>query len=284
MSIQWYPGHIAKAERALKEQLKLVDVVIEVRDSRIPLTTHHPQVPQWVGNKTQVLVINRLDMISARTRQLWDDWFTEQGQTPYFTNSQQGQGVSDVAIAAKAAGVNINQKRHDRGMLPRPVRAVVIGFPNVGKSALINRLLGRKIVNSARKAGVTRSFHWARISPEIELLDAPGVIPIRLDDQEAAMKLAICEDIGEASYDNQLVAAGLVDLLTYLDATSNGLVSASILKSRYHLDVQSMTGEEYIAEVANCRLKGDVERVSRQMLNDFRTGLLGHIPLELPPQ
>ena len=284
MSIQWYPGHIAKAERALKEQLKLVDVVIEVRDSRIPLTTHHPQVPQWVGNKTQVLVINRLDMISPKTRQLWDDWFTQQGQTPYFTNSQQGQGVSDVAIAAKSAGVHINQKRRDRGMLPRPVRAVVIGFPNVGKSALINRLLGRKVVNSARKAGVTRSLHWVRISPEIELLDAPGVIPLRLNDQEAAMKLAICEDIGEASYDNQLVAAGFVDLLTYLDATSNGLVSVSILKSRYHIDVESMTGEEYIDRVAQARFKGDKERVARQILNDFRTGLLGHIALELPPQ
>src|SRR5919202_309841 len=229
MTIQWYPGHIAKAERELKEQLKRVDVVLEVRDARIPLSTHHPQIPQWVGSKARVLVINRLDMITPAVRQLWTSWFQQQGETPYFTNAQQGKGIREVTQAAQEAGVQMNQRRRDRGMQPRPVRAVAIGFPNVGKSALINRLLGRRVVESARRPGVTRQLRWVRISNEIELLDAPGIIPWKLENQDSALKLAICDDIGEASYDNQRVAAALVDLLKQLEL-------ASALQSRYELD------------------------------------------------
>lgn len=283
MKIQWYPGHIAKAERALKEQLKRVDVVLEVRDARIPLATYHPQMPIWVGSKAKVLVINRMDMIPPQLRALWERSFESQGETAYFTNAEHGQGVDDVAAAVQDAGVQLNQRRFDRGMLPRPVRAVVIGFPNVGKSALINRLLGRRVVDSARRAGVTRSLRWIRISSEIELLDAPGVIPTRISNLENAIKLAVCEDIGEAAYDNQVVAAAMVDLLTGLQANDEGLVSVSGFKSRYKLDPASTNGEDYLHEVAKDRYKGDVERTARQMLNDFRTGVLGQLALELPP-
>lgn len=274
--IQWYPGHIAKAEKELRDQLKRVDVVLEVRDTRIPLSTHHPQVREWVGSKARVLVLNRMDMIPPGMRQAWTEWFQAQGETPHFTDAKAGKGVASVAKAAQAAGVEVNKRRRDRGMLPRPVRAVVIGFPNVGKSALINRLLGRRVVESARRAGVTRQLRWVRISDEIELLDAPGIIPWKLDDQESAIKLAICDDIGEASYDNQRVAAALVDLLKQLDATG-------ALQSRYELDPADGTGEDYLQSLANLRHKGDMERTARQLLNDFRTGLLGAIALELPP-
>lgn len=283
MKIQWYPGHIAKAERALKEQLKKVDVVLEVRDARIPLATYHPQMPIWVGSKAKVLVINRMDMIPPQLRSLWEQSFESQGETAYFTNASHGRGVDDVAVAVQNAGVQLNQRRFDRGMLPRPVRAVVIGFPNVGKSALINRLLGRRVVDSARRAGVTRSLRWIRISEEIELLDAPGVIPTRISNLENAIKLAICEDIGEAAYDNQVVAAAMVDLLTGLQANDEGLVSVSGFKSRYKLDPASTNGEDYLHEVAKDRYQGDVERTARQMLNDFRTGVLGQLALEFPP-
>ena len=283
-SIQWYPGHIAKAERELKEQLKRVDVVLEVRDARIPLSTHHPQTSQWVGSKARVLVLNRMDMITPGVRQLWASWFRHQGETPYFTDAQQGKGVREVAQAAQEAGVSVNQRRRDRGMQPRPVRAVVIGFPNVGKSALINRLLGRRVVESARRAGVTRQLRWVRISDQIELLDAPGVMPANLANQQTALKLAICDDIGEASYDNQRVAAVLVELLKDLDNTAdNRLLPGSPLKSRYELDPTSFTGEDYLHALADYRHQGNVERTARQLLNDFRKGLLGAIPLELPP-
>ena len=142
-------------------------------------------------------------------------------------------------------------------MLPRAIRAVVIGFPNVGKSALINRLLGKRVVQSAARAGVTRALRWVRISKELELLDAPGVIPLRLDNQEAALKLAICDDIGEASYDNQKVAAAIVDSTPY-------------------------TGEEYLYALAEHKYQGDVERSARAIFTDYRKGNLGQFPLEVP--
>jgi ribosome biogenesis GTPase A len=276
MAIQWYPGHIAKAERSLQEQLKRVDVVFEVRDARIPLSTHHPQVPQWVGSKAKVLVLNRMDMISPQVRQQWEDWFIEQGETPYFTNAQQGQGVAEIARAAQKVGAEVNEKRRTRGMLPRPVRAVVIGFPNVGKSALINRLLKRKVVDSARRAGVTRSLRWVRISDQIELLDAPGVIPSQIKNEEKALKLAICEDIGEAAYENQEVAAALVEFLLDLGLEKK-------LGDRYKFAVDDMTGVLYLEQLAAHSYQNDIERTARHILNDFRKGLLGALPLELPP-
>ncbi|MGA9382968.1 MAG: ribosome biogenesis GTPase YlqF [Phormidium sp.] len=282
-AIQWYPGHIAKAEKALKEQLKLVDVVLEVRDARIPLATQHPQVSEWVGSKARVLVLNRMDMIPSQVRQLWENWFESQGEIPYFTDAQHGKGIQAVTEAAQAAGVEMNRRRRDRGMLPRPVRAVAIGFPNVGKSALINRLLNKRVVESARRPGVTKQLRWVRISKEIELLDAPGVIPGKLNDQEAAIKLAICEDIGEASYDNQRVAAELVELLNYLGDVAANVLPGSPLQSRYGFDAHECTGEDYLVTLAKERNQGDVERTARQLLNDFRKGLMGTIPLELPP-
>ena len=274
--IQWYPGHIAKAERQLKEQLKNVDVVLEVIDSRIPLASHHPQIDSWIGSKPRILVLNRMDMIPESTQKDWLQWYKSQKQQPYFTNAKQGKGIKAIKSEAKKAGISVNQRRRDRGMRPRPVRAVVIGFPNVGKSALINRLVGRKVVVSERRAGVTRQLRWVRISDEIELLDAPGVIPWKLNNQENAIKLAICEDIGQASYDNQIVASKAIDFLMELEFSK-------ILESRYHLDPANMTGEAYIHELGDRLYKGDKERVARQILYDFRTGNMGQIPLELPP-
>jgi ribosome biogenesis GTPase A len=282
-TIQWYPGHIAKAEKSLLEQLKRVDVVLEVRDARIPLATHHPQIAQWVGNKECILVLNRVDMIPQRVQQRWTAWFQAQGKVPYFTNAQKQTGIKAIEKAATAAGEQMNQRRRDRGMLDRPVRAVVLGFPNVGKSALINRLLNKRVVESARRAGVTRQLRWVRISDQIELLDAPGVLPSRLNDQEAAIKLAICDDIGEAAYDNQRVAAILVEYLKDLCNNHPDILPEQPLHSRYHVDPAELTGESYLFELAHQRYQGDVERVARHLLNDFRKGLLGAIPLELPP-
>lgn len=281
--IQWYPGHIAKAEKNLKEQLKRVDVVLDVRDARIPLATNHPQMQEWVGNKAQVLVINRVDMILPQMRSLWVEWFKNQEQIPYFTNAQHGQGITAIIKAAQAAGIELNQRRKSRGMLPRPVRAVVIGFPNVGKSALINRLLGKRVVESAARPGVTRQLRWVRISEQLELLDAPGVIPSKLENQLAAVKLAICDDIGEASYDNQLVAAAFVDILHELQETHPDLLPANPLLSRYKIDSIIHTGEAYLQILGQQRYQGDVERAARTLITDFRKGHLGSICLEIPP-
>jgi ribosome biogenesis GTPase A len=280
-AIQWYPGHIAKAEKALLDQLKRVDVVLEVRDARIPLATRHPRIGNWIGEKGHVLVMNRVDMVAPEGREAWETWLRQQGDVPYYANAQQGKGVAAIAKAAQAAGAAVNERRRSRGMRPRPVRAVVIGFPNVGKSALINRLVKRKVVASARKAGVTRQLRWIRISDELELLDAPGILPAQLQDQTAALKLAICDDIGAAAYDNQLIAAAMVDLFRQLEG-QQGLSYGQALGDRYGLSPIDISGELYLHQVAEARYQGDVERMARALLNDYRVGNLGALPLEWP--
>ncbi|TAF49360.1 MAG: ribosome biogenesis GTPase YlqF [Oscillatoriales cyanobacterium] len=282
-TIQWYPGHIAKAERQLKENLSRVDVVLEIRDARIPLSTNHPQLDGWLGEKSRVLVLNRRDAIPDAVRHGWDAWFRDREIVPLFTDAKQGKGVGELSRAAEAAGRKLNDRRKKRGMQPRPVRAVVIGFPNVGKSALINRLLRKKVVESARMAGVTRQLRWVRISDKLELLDAPGIIPWQLPDQTAAVKLAICDDIGQASYSNFNVAAQFVDLLAEVIASDRQFNLTNPLIDRYDLAATDLTGESYVEALAHHRYSGDIERAARQLLNDFRTGKLGTMPLELPP-
>ncbi|MEM8604186.1 MAG: ribosome biogenesis GTPase YlqF [Cyanobacteria bacterium P01_H01_bin.121] len=280
--IQWYPGHIAKAERALLDQLKRVDVVLEVRDARIPLATHHPLLQTWLGEKARVLVLNRMDMIPTFLQKQWEQWFCDRGEEPFFTDAKQGKGIRPIAQAAQAAGIAMNERRQQRGMRPRSVRAVVVGFPNVGKSALINRLVNKRVVESARRPGVTRQLRWVRVGADLDLLDAPGVLPAKLEDQTAAIKLALCDDIGEAAYDNQRIAAALVDLLTQLQPQTKA-VPADLLTKRYGVALDQATGEDYVHQLAAERHKGDRERTARQLLNDFRKGLLGPLPLELPP-
>lgn len=273
--IQWYPGHISKAERQLKEQIKNIDIIFEILDARIPIASHHPNINQWIEGKPKITVLNRMDMIPQSLYQKWLNWFKERGETAHFTDAKQGKGIKSLNQLAKEAGSLVNIKRVNRGMRPRAVRAVVIGFPNVGKSALINRLLGRKVAISARRAGVTRQLQWIRISKTIELLDAPGVIPVKLENQKNAIKLAICEDIGEAAYDNQQVAAKLIDLLLELNFEKT-------LQLRYGIDPLGISGEQYIEKLESSFYKGGKERVAMQLLNDFRKGIMGCIPLELP--
>jgi ribosome biogenesis GTPase A len=283
-SIQWYPGHIAKAEKSLQEQLKRVDVVLEVRDARIPISTLHPKLNEWLEGRKRVLVVNRVDMIPAEARDRWQAWFKSQGDVAYYTDGNQGTGVGQISKAAQAAGLAMNARRIARGMRSRPVRAVVIGFPNVGKSALINRLLKRRIVESASKAGVTRQLRWVRISDELELLDSPGIIPAQLNNQAAALKLAICDDIGQAAYDNQRVASAFVDLIKQIDQQEGRCDRTQALITRYELDPTDCTGETYLHRLAEHKFQGLQERAARKLLNEFRKGVLGKFTLDVPPE
>lgn len=278
-SIQWFPGHIASAEKALKVQLNTVDVVLEVRDARIPLSTRHQSLPGWVGNKPHLLLLNRRDQVSAADRAAWASHFRSEGQTIYWTDSRTGTGVRQVMKAAIDAGASINIKRARRGLRPRPLKAAVVGFPNVGKSALINRLLGRALAPSAPRAGVTRQLKWVRLGGDLDLLDTPGVLPMSLRSQTIAQRLAVCNDIGEASYENSLVAAAMVDSMMQLP-TADAIADRFV--ARYKIDPAGMSGDSYTAAVADKLYGNDSERAGQRLLKDYRLGALGVFAIERP--
>ena len=282
--VQWYPGHIARAERLLKEQLKGVDAVLEVRDCRLPLATSHPEIASWCGDKMRIVVLNRADMVSDEERARWVNHLKAQGETRVaLTDARAGKGVRRVKEMAMEVSEEINAKRKAKGLLPRPVRAAVVGYPNVGKSALINRLVGKAACASAPRPGVTRDLRWVRVEgSEMDLLDAPGVLPARMHDQRAASRLAMANDIGEASYMASAMAAAMIEELKLLPTWKS--IRPGIIK-RFKLDkVDDMTGEEFVQEFANRTAGGDVERAGTRMLNDFRGGHIGNFCLELPPR
>jgi ribosome biogenesis GTPase A len=280
--IQWYPGHIAKAERTLKDSLRLVDVVIEVRDCRIPIATAHPEVSNWVGSRPRVLAMNRADLVPEAARSAWREHLIASGETPRFINAKLGRGVREVKKLALEAGAAVNEKRRSRGLLPRPVRCVVIGYPNVGKSALINRLVGKRAAKSANKPGVTRNFQWVRIADDIELLDMPGVIPAKLVSQDTALRLAVCDDIGQAAYDCQITAGLMIDELKRVRDRFPTFIDLSILEARFKVNPLEVTGEEFVFLAAERLYRGDSERTARRLLTEFRAGDLGLVALEGP--
>ncbi|KAK9811634.1 hypothetical protein WJX72_007411 [[Myrmecia] bisecta] len=278
--VQWYPGHIARAERQLREQLKLVDVVLEVRDARIPLSTCHPQIPQWCGSKPRLLVLNRVDMISPADQQAWANYFAQQHLPVFWTNGMDGTGITKVVRAAVSLSKSINSKRSARGLKPRAVRAVAVGFPNVGKSALINRLVNKRACDSAPKPGVTRQLRWVRIGGDLDILDAPGVLPMSFNDQIAAQRLAMCNDIGEAAYVDSLVAAALLDTLV---ALPNAPDIQEQLQRRFGMELPpEMTGEAYVEALAVKLFQSEKEKAGQRILKDFRSTALGTLALELP--
>ncbi|KAA8550868.1 hypothetical protein F0562_002552 [Nyssa sinensis] len=277
--VQWYPGHIAKTERELKEQLKLMDVVIEVRDARVPMSTSHPQMDAWLGTRKRILVLNREDMISTADRNAWAAYYARQGTKVAFSNGQLGMGTMKLGRLAKTLAAAVNVKRRAKGLLPRPVRAGIVGYPNVGKSSLINRLLKRRMCPAAPRPGVTRELKWVQFGKDLELLDSPGIIPMRISDQTAAIKLAICDDIGERSYDVVDVAVILVQMLSRLPA-----VGTRALHDRYKIDTDGRCGKTFVQKLALQLFNGDINQAAFRVLTDFRKGKFGWIALERPPR
>ncbi|MCO5609575.1 hypothetical protein L7F22_063805 [Adiantum nelumboides] len=276
--VQWYPGHIAKAERELKALIKLMDVIIEVRDARIPLATSHPEMTTWIKDKMRVVVMNRVDMITTAEKDKWANYFASQKITTLFTDGRRGLGVMKLGRTVKSVARDINEKRRAKGLLPRAVRAVVVGYPNVGKSSLINRLLKRRKCEAAPRPGVTRELQWARIGEDLDLLDAPGLLPMRLSDQAAAIRLAICHDIGESSYAVAGVAAVFVEMLLRMPNAG-----VELLEERYKIDANGMSGEVFLEELAQKIFAGDINHAALRLLQDYRKGCLGWIGLEWPP-
>ena len=282
--IQWYPGHIAKAEKQLRDHLNKVDLVFEVRDARIPFSTSHPYLQKWLRGKKQLLVINRKDMINVDAHKAWDKKLRLEGKIPWWCDAKAGTGVIQLRQAAIRAGQELNQRRLDRGMRNRAIRVLTLGFPNVGKSALINRLVKKKVVSSSRKAGVTRSLRWVRLGQDLDLLDAPGVLPPRLEDQHAALKLAICDDIGQAAYDTEKVAIHFMNLLEKLKDSKAAGIHSMCLEKRYGIFFNESNRDKslWLLSAAERHTSGDINRMSQRLLDDFRKSLLGNISLELP--
>jgi ribosome biogenesis GTPase A len=283
--ISWYPGHIAKAEKRLQEVLSAVDVVVEVRDARIPTSTTHPSVEDWLRNRNiqRVVVINRMDQAPKSALSMWKAFLESQGTPVAFMNAKEGgRGLEDLKKAIKMKGKLLNNRRAERGMLPRNIRVAVMGYPNVGKSALLNRLAGTKKVKSENRAGVTRSLQWVR-TDDYDLLDSPGIIPAKLLTQEIAVHLAICDDIGEASYDTILVAAALLDEVRKVGSSMPSYVDTGAFKTRYGQPLGTMSGEEYIWRLAQNAFMGGELNTAFRVLDDWRKGRLGLFTLEPPP-
>jgi len=295
--VQWFPGHIARAERQLREQLKMVDVILEVRDARCVLSTEHPQLDEWARNKPRLLLLNRADMISDRDRARWQRHFDRQRQAVFWTTGNSGAGVVGVKRAVRKVAAAINARRERRGLQPRACRLVAIGFPNVGKSALLNRLAGRRAYASAAKPGVTRQLRWVRVDDDVDLLDAPGVLPMRFDDQVAAARLCMVNNIGEASYTPSLIAAALVARLRALESYADDGEgehageharggTRRMMVRRWGIpegEVDRMSCEDVVKCAAENLFFGDEEKAAARILKDFRGNLLGRVALELPP-
>ncbi len=282
--IQWYPGHIAKAERQLNLSLAKVDLVIEVRDARIPRSTSHPCLQKWIKNKKHLLVLNRRDMIHSTSLSAWDNWFRQQGQKALWCNAKDGTGTKQIKEAAIQLGQELNDRRKSRGMQQRAVRALTLGFPNVGKSALINRLVNRKVVQSSRRAGVTRSLRWVRVGQQLDLLDAPGVLPSRLENQEAALRLALCDDIGQASYDVESVAIRFLRIIEQCEQPRFSIKPCHVLEQRYGIKLKEakQNAHLWLKSAADHHTSGNTNRMAQRLLDDFRKNLIGPISLELP--
>jgi len=303
-NINWYPGHIAKAEKELQDFLKLVDVVIEARDARIPTATTHPLVRQWIGRRPLIVAMTRKDMAPAGAMKEWGDYYIKSARTAsrmgqprvpvVFVDSRQGTDIHRLKMIALKAGAAVNERRARLGLLPRSIRVAVIGYPNVGKSAIINKLIGRKLAKSKNMPGVTKRISWVRLGAaamtgsrkedELELLDSPGIIPAKQVDQNTAFKLAVCNDIGQASYDVQVVAGELVNMLRRVHERRPGYVDLSRLQQRYQLDPWVLSGEEYLHALAAKLYRGNLYSAADRLMSDFRKGHFGPVTLEVPPE
>ncbi len=278
LHIHWYPGHIAKAERQLKEKLSLVDVVIEVRDSRIPLSSGYENIEKLLGDKSRLLLLNKADLVDKKEITLWCEYLKCTTKCDVLiTNTKDNSDLKNVVNKAVSIAEPKIQSLMQKGLLRRPARAIVVGMPNVGKSSVINRLTKSSKTKTGAKAGVTRQQQWVRVNPKLDLLDTPGIIPTRQDNQEQAVKLAFVSSVSENAYSPEPVAK---ELLSMLDNSSH----ADFVKEYYKSDCLSL---ESIALKRNWIIKGDnpdTERTAIYILKDFREGRLGKIILDSLPK
>ncbi len=279
MNIQWYPGHMTKAKRMMQENIKLIDVVIELVDARIPLSSKNPDIDELARNKSRIVLLNKYDLADSDKTQAWKNWYEKQGAFVTLVNSKSGQGVKNVtAIVQEACKEKIERDRR-RGIINRPVRAMIVGIPNVGKSTFINSFAGKACTKTGNKPGVTKGKQWIRLNKNVELLDTPGILWPKFEDQEVGIKLALIGSIKEEILNITELSYILIKYL--LENYPN------VLEDRYEIEECSdvVNVLEGIALKRGCKSKGDtldLDKASSIIIDDFRTGKLGKISLEIP--
>ncbi len=292
MSIQWFPGHMTRARRQIEDKLKLIDVAIELLDARIPLSSRNPMVDEILKDKPRLVLLNKTDMADPAVTERWIRYFSDQGLRAIPIDAHSGRGVQDIQPRSEELMADKFARWEAKGVHPRPIRALIVGIPNVGKSTLINKLAGRKIAATGDKPGVTKGQQWIRVGTGIELLDTPGILWPKFEDQEVGYKLAATGAIKEEILHLDDIA---LFAIRHMIALYPGL-----LEERYDFkerlqplpdrDEEGFT--EAVVEVMDgigrrrgCVVSGggiDYEKTARLVLRDLQTGKLGRISLEQP--
>lgn len=279
MNFQWYPGHMTKAKRMMQEDIKLIDVVIELVDARIPFSGKNPDIDEIAKNKSRIILLNKFDLADEKNTLKWKEWFEKQGFFVAFVNSKNGRGVKEVHNVIQQACKEKIERDRKRGIINRPVRAMIVGIPNVGKSTFINSFAGKACAKTGNRPGVTKGKQWIRLNKNVELLDTPGILWPKFDDQAVGLRLAFIGSIKDEILNVTELALELIDFLQSHYAGK--------LAERYGIEEQEDRVKvlEEIADVRACRLKGnelDYEKAANLILDDFRNGKLGRITLEFP--
>ena len=279
MHFKWYPGHMTKAKRMMQENMKLIDLVIELVDARVPVSSRNPDLDELGKNKARLILLNKSDLAEERMNDVWAAYFKEKGYSVVKLNAKKGGGIKSIQGVIQEACKEKIERDRKRGILNRPVRAMVVGIPNVGKSTFINALAGKACAKTGNKPGVTKGKQWIRLNKNVELLDTPGILWPKFEDQTVGLRLAWIGSIKDEILNTEELAAELTGFLvnSYPD----------VLKEKYEIE-ESADGFENlrgIAESRHCLVKGnelDTEKAAKLLLDDFRNGRLGRITLETP--
>lgn len=279
MNYQWYPGHMTKAKRMMQENVKLIDLIIELVDARAPLSSRNPDIDDIGKNKSRIVLLNKSDLADPVQNRKWAEYFEKNGAYVLEINSKTGSGVKNVQGLVREACKEKIERDRKRGIVNRPVRAMVVGIPNVGKSTFINAFAGKACTKTGNKPGVTKGKQWIRIQKDLELLDTPGILWPKFEDQAVGLKLAIIGSINDDIIIMDELACSFIKLLRgdYPQA----------IKERYSFDPEGTEADvlSEIAESRKCYLKGeqlDLNKAANLLIDDFRSGKLGRITLERP--
>ncbi|HIU02858.1 MAG TPA: ribosome biogenesis GTPase YlqF [Candidatus Onthocola gallistercoris] len=279
MNIQWYPGHMTKARRMMQEDMKLIDIVIELVDARVPASSKNPDIDTLAAGKARMILLNKYDLADQARTEEWEKWYADKGFFVFKLDARKsGQMKAIVAMIQEACKAKIERDKR-RGIINRPVRAMVVGIPNVGKSTFINSFAGKACAKTGNRPGVTKGKQWIRLNKNVELLDTPGILWPKFEDQQVGKRLAMIGSIRDDLLDLSELAVDFIGFMTKF--------YPGILSGRYDVDEKCDKIEllEQIARVRGCLLKGgmlDTEKASKLLLEDFRSSKLGRITLEFP--